>query len=150
MEKYKEDILDLTTELAAKAHTRGIDMEDIYKELSNQIDKARLRNIEEAIAANKKYVGKYYRQNDNYFKVISNKASSPNRVSVLQFRKEPKFLFNKIGSYNPSSIGLYDLNTFFTDDILTSILQEMEEISEEEFRLAAKAHFNTLLLKENF
>jgi hypothetical protein len=76
-----------------------------------------------------------------FFKVLSNRSNNQYRVECLVFDEHPTYWFkyqmhkeHTIGDYY---LGHFDFKSFSTESIMATTLQEMTEISSEEFTIYA-------------
>ena len=111
------------------------------------------------VESHKDLVGKCYKYKEapsamfpemyRYIKIISYQSYNERSVECLSFYEHPVYWFdyqahlgNLPGDY---FFGSFDFTAFFTDDIYVDNLAEMTEISEEEFRDAARKYLDELL-----
>ena len=83
-----------------------------------------------------------------YYKIISTRSINIYHVECLIFNEVPTYWFeynsSKIGMSGDHYLGHFDFNSFFTDSISTNLLKEAEEITEEEYWIAAKDYLANL------
>ena len=127
----------------------GMDMYDIRKMLDedNQ-EKLRVQNKNE-YESHKALIGKCYKFEDEYYKVISIKADHNSCVSCLVFPEHPQYIYEPL--FRMSNIGCkYEGNVYLKgitveDTMVRMLLECMKEISEGEYRYAYHRFCNELI-----
>lgn len=116
--------------------------------------------IKTKIETNLALVGKYYKRKVSphngmfsemwkYYKIISNYSTNEYHVSALIFHEYPCYIFNyKISRIPKAENGLYgyfDFDGIFIDDVFIDNLENMIEISKQEYDEALDLYIDRLL-----
>ena len=127
----------------------NMDMYDIRTMLQKETEeKMKVQNKNE-YESHRVLIGKCYKFNDKYYKVISIKADHNARVSCLVFPEHPKYVFeplcrmSNIGCEYEGDIYLEGIRV--EDPMVRMVLECMEEIPEGEYRYAYHRFCNELI-----
>lgn len=115
------------------------------------------KNVE-AINENRKYIGKCYKENDKYIRIVSAKSSNQFRLEAMCFEFPIKLeKINKMTKiFQPNcAFGEIDFEGFFVEDyplLCYGQLKKIKEISEEEYFTKMDEYVSELKekIKNNF
>lgn len=133
---------------------------DLYEQkqaISNEIYKLQREEIKQELEENrKKWVGRYFKEekedNTKYIKVVNEHADSVYRVTALVFYEKVKYDF-KVDNYlekfyGDKFIGEFKSGFITLKNIYITDLHGYEEITKEEYDIAAGDFLNNLLETE--
>lgn len=130
---------------------------DLYEQrqaIDTEIYKFQREEIKQELEENrKKWVGRYFKEektdNTRYIKVVNEHADNIHRITALVFYEKVKYNF-EINDYlekfyGDKFIGEFKSNFFDLENIYITDLYEYEEITKEEYDIAAGDFLNNLL-----
>lgn len=115
--------------------------------LSNQIKELYDENTIESLKdTESKYLGKYYENNNLFFKVISSVSENEYRIAIVGFYKNPSITheneFWDSNFHRHPFCGRTEVLFMYEDDIMISQLNNCKEITKDEFKSLYKTTMN--------
>lgn len=146
------DLLNKFQEFCKENNT---DMQSVLREIDEQQGEIAKQKRIQKFESHKNLIGKCFKNNDKYFKVISIRADNDSRISCLEFDEHPSYYFTKTfqrAFWHCDYEGYFDFDGIYVDDeILGKVygnapgLVDWEEITEEEYKVAFKNYCEELL-----
>ena len=146
---------DLFNKFQEFCKENNTDMQSVLREIDEQQGEiAKQKRIRE-FESHKNLIGKCFKNNGKYYKVVSIRADNSYRISCLEFDEHPSYYFTKTSQrafWHCDYEGYFDFEGIYIDDeIIGKVhgnapgLVDWEEITEEEYRAALKNYCEELL-----
>ena len=152
------DTLEKDFELFCQEH--NVTPQSITWMINRAKDKAEEDKIRNKVAENKVFTGRCYKKRVKpyhgmfpemwrYYKVVSERASTPSLVTCLVFDELPWYFFDypmhKMHCVGDYFLGTFDFRGIQTDEILTTKFETYTEIDEDEYNLALHNYTQELI-----